>query len=303
MKKNRILLYSEFAIVYAFYLFINLVPAGFALRLGRILGVIFYKADKKHAKSTMNNLSIAFPHKDAGELGDICINFYKNLGMVFVEIFRLNKYDEAVIDSFVESDFSAIRDIYKKQGILLLTAHFGNWELLAKTFALKGYPGSVLARPLDNPYIEKILYRLRVKSGDKVIYNRENAVKNIMSALNKKEIVGFLPDENASKRIGVFVDFFGVQACTMPGMANIAAKMKVPIVPAFLVRLNDKKGNFKKHRLIIRKPLDIKYTGNRKFDMMNILTIFNKEIEDIIKEYPEQWFWIHNRWKTRPDQD
>ncbi len=301
MKKNRILLYIEFAIVYVFYLFINLIPIDFALQLGRILGIIFYRADKKHAKGTIKNLGIAFPDKNETELINICIDFYKNLGMVFVEIFRLNKYEEANIDDFVESNFSVLEDIYKKQGILLLTAHFGNWELLAKTFALKGYLGSLLVRPLDNPYIENILYSLRVKSGDKVIYNRENAVKNIISALNRKEIVGFLPDENASKRIGVFVDFFGVKACTMSGMANIAAKMRVPVVPAFMVRLNDRNGNFKKHRLIIRKPLDIQYTGDRKSDMMKILKIFNEEIEGIIKEYPEQWFWIHNRWRTRPD--
>ncbi len=226
MKKNRILLYVEFIAVYGFYLFINIIPLGLALKLGRILGIIFYKIDKRHAKNTINNLTIAFPNKKKEELNDICINFYKNIGMIFVEIFRLNRYNKKNIDSFVDSDFDAFKGIYKKQGILLLTAHFGNWELLAKTFSLKGYSGNVLARPLDNPYIEKILYGLRTNSGNKVIYNRENAIKSIMSALNKNEMVGFLPDENASKRIGVFVDFFGVKACTMPGMANIAAKTK-----------------------------------------------------------------------------
>lgn len=299
MKKNRVLLYIEFMAVYAFYLFINIIPAALALKLGRILGIIFYKIDKKHAKNTINNLTIAFPNKNEEELNVICINFYKNLGMVFVEIFRLNKYNKKNIDDFVESDPDALKGIYKKQGILLLTAHFGNWELLAKTFSLKGYLGNVLARPLDNPYIEKILYKLRTNSGNKVIYNRENAIKNIILALSKNEIVGFLPDENASKRIGVFVDFFGVKACTMPGMANIAAKTKAPVIPAFMVRLNE--GNFKKHKLIIGKPLDISYTGNRKTDMMNILKMFNEKIEEIIKQYPDQWFWIHNRWKTRSD--
>ncbi len=301
MKKNRILLYVEFIAVYGFYLFINIIPLGLALKLGRILGIMFYKIDKRHAKNTINNLTIAFPNKKKEELNDICINFYKNIGMVFVEIFRLNRYNKKNIDSFVDSDFDAFKGIYKKQGILLLTAHFGNWELLAKTFSLKGYSGNVLARPLDNPYIEKILYGLRTNSGNKVIYNRENAIKSIMSALNKNEMVGFLPDENASKRIGVFVDFFGVKACTMPGMANIAAKTKAPVIPAFIVRIKD--GNFKKHKLIIGEPLEITYTGDRKTDMMNILKMFNETVENIIKNYPEQWFWIHNRWKTRPDPE
>ena len=301
MKKNRALLYIEFIAVYGVYLFINIIPLGVALKLGRILGITFYKIDKRHAKNTINNLTIAFPDKKKEELNDICMNFYKNLGMVFIEIFRLNRYNKDNIGDFVESDLSVLEDIHKKQGILLLTAHFGNWELLAKTFSLKGYPGNVLSRPLDNPYIEKILYNLRTNSGNKVIYNRENAIKSIILALNKNEIVGFLPDENASKRIGVFVDFFGVKACTMPGMANIAAKTKSPVIPAFIVRIND--GNFKKHKLIIGKPLEITYTGNRKTDMMNILKMFNETIENIIKMYPEQWFWIHNRWKTRPDLD
>ena len=301
MKKNKALAYSEYFLVYSFYAFLNILPQDLSLKIGRFLGLLFYKIDKKHRKHTLNNLKIAFPTKTENELTDIAIKFYKNLGMVFVEIFRLNKYKESNIDDFVEYDFDQINNIYGGQGILLLTAHFGNWELLAKTFGLKGYKGNVLARPLDNPYIEKILYDLRTASGNKVIYNRENAVKNIIKALNEKEIVGFLPDENASKRIGVFVDFFGVKACTMPGMANIAAKTKLPVVPAFIVRIKGKDGNYSKHRLIIEPPLDIKYTSDRKTDTMNILKLFNEKIEDIIKQYPEQWFWIHNRWKTRPD--
>ena len=300
MKKNRASAYSEFILVYCFYIFLNILPQKLSLKIGRLLGVLFYKIDKKHRKHTLNNLKIAFPDKSEKELNDISVKFYKNLGMVFVEIFRLDKYNESNIDYFVESNFESIKNIYGKQGILLLTAHFGNWELLAKTFGLKGYKGSVLARPLDNLYIEKILYRLRTASGNKVIYNRENAVKNIISALNARGIVGFLPDENASKRIGVFADFFGIKACTMPGMANIAAKTKLPVIPAFIVRINEKES---KHRLIIEPPLDIKYTGDRKTDTMNILKIFNEKIEDIIKQYPEQWFWIHNRWKTRPDNE
>ena len=303
MKKNKALAYSEYVLVYSFYAFLNILPQDLSLKIGRFLGLIFYKIDKKHRKHTLNNLKIAFPTKTENELTDIAIKFYKNLGMVFVEIFRLNKYKESNVDDFVESDFDHIKNIYGEQGILLLTAHFGNWELLAKTFGLKGYKGNVLARPLDNPFIEKILYDLRTASGNKVIYNRENAVKNIISALNEKEIVGFLPDENASKRIGVFVDFFGVKACTMPGMANIAAKTKLPVIPAFIVRIKGKGGNYSKHRLIIEPPLDIKYTGDRKTDTMNILKLFNEKIEDIIKQYPEQWFWIHNRWKTRPDDE
>ena len=303
MKKNRASAYSEFILVYCFYLFLNILPSGLSLRIGRFLGIVFYKLDKKHRKHTLNNLKIAFPDKTEKELKDISVKFYKNLGMVFVEIFRLNKYNAGNIEDFVESDFDPIKNIYGKQGVLLLTAHFGNWELLAKTFGLKGYRGNVLARPLDNPYIEKILYKLRTGGGNKVIYNRENAVKSIISALNGNEIVGFLPDENASKRIGVFVDFFGIKACTMPGMANIAAKTRLPVVPAFIARLKDAQGNYTKHKLIIEKPLDIKYTGNRKTDMINILKMFNEKIEDIIKQYPEQWFWIHNRWKTRPDEN
>lgn len=293
----------EFILVYCFYVFINLLPLELSLKAGRFLGILFYKVDKKHRNGTFQNLRIAFPDKNEEELNALSIKSYKNLGMVFIEIFRLNKYNGNNIGDFVESDLSIIKDIYGKQGILLLTAHFGNWELLAKTFGLKGYPGNVLARPLDNPYIEKILYKLRTGSGNKVIYNRENAVKNIVSALHNNEIVGFLPDENASKRIGVFVDFFGVKACTMPGMANIAAKTRLPVVPAFMARIEGGDGKYKyvKHKLIILPPLDIKYTGNRKTDTMNILKMFNEKIEDIIKKYPEQWFWIHNRWKTRPD--
>jgi KDO2-lipid IV(A) lauroyltransferase len=299
MKKNLIEGKAEYFLVKIFYILINALPLNCSLALGRFLGIAFYKLDKKHAKSVFKNLKIAFKDdKSDEELNKIAVNFYKNLGMVFIEIFRLNKYTKENINEFVETDFSSVKDIYGKEPILLLTAHFGNWELLAKTFSLKGYMGNVLARPLDNEYIEQILYRLRTVSGNKVIYNRENAVKEILTAINKKEIIGFLPDENASKRIGVFVDFFGNPACTMPGIANIAAKTKARVIPAFIVR----QSNFSRHKLIIGEPLEINYTGNRKEDVLNILNIFHKTIENIIKEYPEQWFWIHNRWRTRPDE-
>ena len=300
--KNKISLYSEFILVYLFYLFFNALPSGPALKIGRLLGKAFYGLDKRHRKYTLNNLALAFPEKSKEEIKGLCVSFYENLGMVFTEIIRLDKYNSKNIDYFVETDFTPLEGVYGKSGILLLTAHFGSWELLAKTFGLKGYKGNVLARPLDNPFVEKILYKLRTASGNKVIYNREHAVKNIISALHGNEIVGFLPDENASRRIGVFVDFFGVKACTMPGMANIAAKTKLPVIPAFIVRLKGEKGGYAKHKLIIEPPLDIKYTGNRQTDTMNILKMFNEKIEDIIKRYPEQWFWIHNRWKTRPEE-
>lgn len=299
MKKGRPAILLEFTAVYLFYLFINLIPWSVALGLGRFFGMLYYKLDKRHAKNTISNLKTAFPEKNENWIMETATNFYKNLGMVFVEIFRLDKFNENNIDKYVEYDFSNIDGIYSKNGILLLTAHFGNWELLAKTFAIKGYPGNVLARPLDNPNVEKILYRLRTASGNRVIYNRENAVKNIMAALAGKQIVGFLPDENASKRIGVFVDFFGKKACTMPGMANIAAKTRAPIIPAFIVRVREK--GYLKHRLIIGKPLEVNYTGDRKADTINILNMFSETIENIIKQHPDQWFWIHNRWKTRPE--
>ncbi len=298
MKKNKIIAIIEYIAVRFFYATINIIPLGFALFIGRSLGVMFYKIDKRHTRNTLNNLKIAFSDKSEEEIKQIALNFYKNLGMVFIEIFRLNKYNVSNIDNFVESDFSELNGIYGKTGILLLTAHFDNWELLAKTFSLKGYRGNVLARPLDNIYIERTLYNLRINTGNSVIYNRENAVKNILSALNNHEIVGFLPDENASKRIGVFVNFFGIPACTMPGIANIAAKTKIPVVPAFTIRSKD---DPRKHKLIVQKPLKIEYTGKKKEDMMTILNMFNKTIEDMIRQYPEQWFWIHNRWKTRPE--
>jgi KDO2-lipid IV(A) lauroyltransferase len=344
MKKNFIAGKAEYFLVKSLYAIINFLPVNCALAFGRFLGITFYRLDKKHAKSVISNLKIAFgifkdngkENKNDEDLKKIAINFYKNLGMIFIEIFRLNKYNKENIDNFVEADFSNIKDIYGEEPILLLTAHFGNWELLAKTFSLKGYRGNVLARPLDNEYIEQILYKLRTASGNKVIYNRENAVKEILTAINNNEIIGFLPDENASKRIGIFVDFFGKSACTMPGIANIAAKTRATVVPAFIVRQTGydydignaahsnnsaaesgntvvknkgiyrsgiQKKSYCKHKLIIGKPLKIDYTGNRKEDVMNILNIFNRTIEDIIKEYPEQWFWIHNRWKTRPDND
>jgi KDO2-lipid IV(A) lauroyltransferase len=179
------------------------------------------------------------------------------------------------------------------RGMLLLTAHYGNWELLAASHALARFPLSVVMRPLDSTAFESILERFRLRSGVELITKRR-ALTDIVDALRRRRMVGILLDQNASRREGVFVPFFGVPASTSKGMALIALRTGAPVLPVFIRRRPDGR-----HVVYAGAPVPVPSDG----DVVAFTRAFNEAIEAAIRRAPEQWFWLHRRWKTRPEEE
>ena len=181
----------------------------------------------------------------------------------------------------------------KKKGIIFFTGHFGSWEvfnLLPPSFDL---PINILVRRIDNPLVEEYVDSLRTRFGS-VTLGKRQAPRKMFDLLDKGEVVGILADLNAQLHDGVFVDFFGVPACTTKSIAKFALRSEATILPAFAVWED---GQYVVH---LGKPIDYETTGNKDEDILTITKAFTDVVEEYVRRYPEQWLWIHKRWQTRP---
>lgn len=277
---------------------IRILPLKIALKLGEKLGVASFYLFKKHRNIALDNLRKAFKNeKSEEEIKQITMKLFINLGLNVIEFCRLPELTRENISNYVEYD--GLKNLTETQktgkGIIFLVSHFGNWELLAAAHALHGFSSYAVVRPLDNKYLEKMIKKYRQMSGLGII-EKKNAMREIISHLDKGHMVGILIDQNTSQNEGVFVDFFGRCACTSKVTALIAQRKEVPVLPAFIIR----QGNGR-HKIIIEKPMDLISTDNPKQDIVTNTQNYTKMIELYIRKYPDHWFWIHKRWKTQPD--
>jgi len=271
------------------------LPARVGLWVGARLGDLAWAALPRRRAVALENLTRAFPERPAPELARVGRDSFRHLGMNFVEscvfYFRpparlLSRVSIEGLSHFEAADAQG-------RGMLLLTAHYGNWELLAASHALARFPLSVVMRPLDSPAFEPILERFRLRSGVELITKRR-ALTDIVDALRRRRMVGILLDQNASRREGVFVPFFGVPASTSKGMALIALRTGAPVLPVFIRRRPDGR-----HVVHAGAPVPVPSDG----DVVAFTRAFNEAIEAAIRRAPEQWFWLHRRWKTRPEEE
>lgn len=291
-----------FWIEYIFYIslawILNLIPFNFSLKIGETLGKCLFSLDRKHREITLTNLRRAFRNeKNEREISEIAKACYENLGRSFVEFSRLLRHNPEYVKKYIIIDGfeNYINAKEKGRGVLYLTAHCGNWELMALTQALMGYPLSIVARPIDNPYLNRKVEQIRTRYGNKIIEKRR-AMRGILRCLDEKGTIGVLLDQNVTKKEGVFVDFFGESACTNKGMALIASKIGAPVLPAFIHYLGGGR-----HRIIVGEEIEIERSGDAEKDVISNTSRFTKIIEDHIRKYPEEWLWLHRRWKTRRD--
>jgi KDO2-lipid IV(A) lauroyltransferase len=176
------------------------------------------------------------------------------------------------------------------RGVLFATAHLGNWELSAYAHALLAAPMNIIARPLDNPLIDGLVERRRGLSGNRLIYKKDFA-RSILKALSANQAVGILIDQNAAPEDGVFVNFFGIPACAGTGFAKIAAHSGAAVIPGFALWSDEER------RYVLRFYPPVPVTGNAARDTQALQSV----LEQVIRAYPDQWLWIHRRWKTRPE--
>jgi len=182
-----------------------------------------------------------------------------------------------------------------QRGAVILTAHFGNWELLAYVHALLGHPITLVHRPMHNPVFDDAITRIRSAPGTRAI-RKKAAAKEALRALKQRGILVIPSDQNQTASYGVFVDFFGTPACTTPGVARLAMLTGAPVFPVFLVR----DGESGRHRVEILPEVEMVQTGDREADIRANTQRCSTVVEDMIRRYPEQWIWFHKRWKTRP---
>jgi len=248
----------------------------------------------------LTNLAIAFPERSLEEREAIFRGTFENLGRVIGEMTQFHKYDRERLAELIDFQLDETsRRLYALQkagtGVLITTGHMGNWEMLVLGFAALYEPISFLARPLDNPLLEQMLNVHRTRYGNEPISKR-NSVMLAARILSDGGILGVLSDVNVQQKDGVFVPFFGELACTTAGPAMLAIRSGALIYPTFCVW--DKE--ISRYRFVHGAVVTPRNTGDRKQDVIDTTAAYTSEIEKIIRRYPDQWMWIHKRWKTRP---
>ena len=283
----------------------DIILAGFRviptpLRRALFIGLsrLFYLLIPRQRLIATHNLRRAFPEKSEGEILRIVQGVYRNMGIVAAEFFDIPRLTKENIAAQVETEGleNCWKALEKGQGLLLFSAHFGNWELEAAAAALLIKPAVVIYRPLDSPLLDHLVLRVRSATGN-IPLAKEHAMRPMLRALKQNGILGILIDQNVDWYEGVFVDYFGRPACTTDGLALLALHTEAPVLPAYMVRLPDGR-----YRLVFGPEVEVIRTGDRDADILANTQRFTKVIEQIVRRYPDQWLWVHQRWKTQPCQ-
>src|ERR1035441_10122511 len=223
---------------------------------------------------------------------------FTSLGRQLAELCQFPRYTPDNIDEVVVYDGleNYERAYARKKGVLFLTAHFGGWELSAFAHSLHGHWLHVVMRPMDNPYLDRLLQRHRTMYGNKTVA-KDDFVRGLLAAMKAGETVGILMDTNMTPPQGIFVNFFGIPACTASGLARIALRTDAAVVPGFTIW----DPALQKYRLRFDAAVNLIRTGDNDADVAANTQLFTKIIEDYVRKYPDQWLWVHRRWKTRPE--
>ena len=287
----------EYALAWCVVKTIGALPRSLARLVGVTLGQLIYLLHGKLRRVGMRNLAIAFPEKTAAERRKIVRKVFTSLGRQFAEVCLFPSYTSENVSRIVAYDGyeNFDRASQRGKGVLFLTGHIGGWELSAFAHSLYGHPLHFVMRPLDNPYLDDLVRRYRTMHGNTPIL-KDNPVRELLRAMKAGATVGILMDTNMTPPEGVFVDFFGVPACTASGLARIALRTDAAVVPGFTVW----DPVLRKYRLRFEPPVALIRTGNNDADIVANTALFTKVIEDVVRRYPDQWLWVHRRWKTRP---
>jgi KDO2-lipid IV(A) lauroyltransferase len=243
---------------------------------------------------------MAMPDLSPEERVSIIKGVFRNIGRLLGEFSQFPKITPESINRLVDYDgLENYRNAADKGGgVLLLTGHVGAWELCAFAHGKYGHPLSFLARPLDNPLIDLLVNGYRELAGNRTI-DKNRSVKPVLETLKRGGNVGLLIDVNVLSDQGVFVDFFGIPACSTTGLAVFALRSEAPVVPGFLIWDEQ----LKKHRLRFEPEIPLIRTGDFKEEVRLNTAQYTRVIEEYARRYPDQWLWIHKRWHTRPEGD
>ncbi len=272
------------------------LPPAAATWIGRRLGDLGYVLTPARRRIALENLAQAFPDSTPTARQRLCRGSYQHLGLMAMELAALlARPAEETLARIRIDGLEHLRAVMESHGrALLLTAHLGNWELLAAASRLTPYRLSVVVRPLDARWLDGLAIRIRGRTGVDLIDKRE-ALRPVLRALTGGGMVGILLDQNTARSEGVFVPFFGRPASTSKGIALLALRTATPILPTFIRRQPD--GT---HRVTIRSALTVVDGVASGSAVAGLTARCTEAIEAAIRENPDQWLWIHERWRTRP---
>jgi KDO2-lipid IV(A) lauroyltransferase len=275
----------------------RVVPRKVLLGLGSAIGSLGYVIDSRHRRIALDNLRLAYGDDYEPGWGQRVVrNCWRHFGRITADSMALSRMSVERMQSLVDYEgLEHIRAAYAQgKGVLVFSGHFGNWELTAMTQGYLGLPLCLVARPLDNPDLERLLARLRERSGNRIIHKR-NAVREMLRAVREKKGVAIVIDQDA-RSDGVFVPFFGRLASTTPTLALLALRTGAVVIPSFSVPLD--KGRY---RVVYEPPVEVPSSGDRDRDVLELTATCTAIIEKWVRRYPEQWLWMHRRWKTTPE--
>jgi KDO2-lipid IV(A) lauroyltransferase len=292
-KRLRLKHVAEYIPVRLFQLLMEILPHRVALYKGSVLGIIAFSILGIRKRVSLENLRLAFPEKDEREIAAIAKRSYQLFGMTVAEICRFRRLGSSVTDKIVELD--GVENLEKAlsqgKGVIMVTGHFGNWELYGCLSQL-GYPVTFMVGEQHNLLVDRLINSLREALGTK-LSPLTGDLREILKDLKSDRAVGFLSDQNAGKR-GIFVDFFGRKASTPFGAARFSMLTGAPVVTGGAVRLPGGK-----HRLVVDEPIYPSASRGDK-EMFRLTQAYTTRLEELVRRYPDHYFWPHRRWKTRP---
>lgn len=274
------------------------LPRSVSRAAGAAIGALAWHLIGRLRRIGLRNLSLAFPDMPPGERERILRTLYRLLGWQMAEFCRMPRATRAGAQQLFRYEglehYLAARN--RGNGVLVLTGHLGAWELSSFYHSLMGYPMSMVIRRLDNPLVDAFVNHIRCLHGNRVLH-KDDFARGLLQAMHRGDTVGILMDTNMTPPQGVFVPFFGTPACTASGLARVAAHSKAAVLPGFML------WEPSEHRYVLHfgPELTLQRTGDAAADALANTALFTATIESWIRRYPEQWLWVHRRWKTRPE--
>ena len=293
IKTKRYYIYYSAAV---FGFVVAILPLKLGFWLGDLLAKLAYAFFKGERETALTNLRSAFPEKTDGEREKIAKGVFANLFKSWIELLSIYKLNRKNLDRWitVEGLEKTERALSKGKGFMMLAGHFGNWELIGIFFSLMGYPSNIIARRIYFDKYNSFITKVRASKKVNVIY-RDESPRKILRALKNNEALGIVADQDIDSIDGVFVDFFGKPAYTSTAPVALAMASGAELIPGFLIR----EGN--RHRLVVEDPIEIEEKPTKEETVRFNTQKWSRIAESYIRKYPEQWVWIHNRWKTKPD--
>jgi KDO2-lipid IV(A) lauroyltransferase len=287
----------EYAAVCALMSLLRVLPRALASNMALVVGWIAYRANRKLRQAGERNLQLAFSDMSRRERRRILLGSFVSAGRMAVEFSRFATTTPETLRQTVDIEGLENLDAARagKHGVILVTAHLGAWELAAFALSAFGYPFSFLVRRIENPKVERLVEKMRTRFGNHTI-DKASAAQRMLKILRADDTLGLLVDINVPRSSGIFVNFFDRPASTTFIAAKLALRTGAAVLPA-LMPWEPRRGRFV---LYIGTPLNIERTGDEKEDVRRLTALYTQTIESYVRRYPDQWLWIHKRWRTQP---